>query len=168
MIDPTRTLFRIRLAIGFFLLGLALSGLSAFPLLGKLEILLNLTSQHARWASLAAWLGRVRDASQVTYHAYPFLAYEADWLAFGRLVIALFFLGPLVDPARNIFVLYAGVWACALVIPLALISGSVREVPLYWRLVDCSLGVVGVILLLYAIRWTKQLSAASWTRFVVP
>lgn len=168
MIDPTRTLFRIRLAIGVFMLGLAVSGLSAFPLLGELEILVNLTSQNTRWAPLAAWIVQVRDALQVTYHAYPFIAYGTDWLAFGRLVIALFFLGPMVDPARNIFILHAGVWACGLVIPLALICGVVREVPFYWRLVDCALGAAGAVLLLYAIRWTKQLSAASWTRFVIP
>lgn len=164
MIDPTRTLFRIRLAIGVFMLALAVSGLSAFPLLSELEVLVNLTGQSAR----SAWMVQVRDALQVTYHAYPFIAYGTDWLAFGRLVIALFFLGPMVDPARNIFVLYAGVWACGLVIPLALICGLVREVPFYWRLVDCSLGAAGAVLLLYAIRWTKQLSAASWTRFVIP
>lgn len=168
MIDPTRTLFRIRLAIGVFLLGLILSGLSAFPLLSELEILVNVTSQNARWAPLAGWFTQVRDALQVTYHAYPFMAYGTDWLAFGHLIIALFFLGPMADPGRNIYVLYAGVWACALVIPLALICGSLREVPFYWRLVDCSFGVVGAIPLMYAIRWTKQLSAASWTRFVVP
>lgn len=168
MIDPTRTLFRIRLVIGVFMLGLAVSGLSAFPLLGELEILVNLTSQNARWGPLAAWMAQVRDALQVTYHAYPFLAYGTDWLAFGRLAMALFFLGPMVDPARNIFVLYAGVWACALAIPVALICGPVREVPFSWRLVDCAGGALGAVSLLCAIRWTKQLSAASWTRFVIP
>lgn len=150
------------------MLGLVASGITSFPLLSELEILVNLTSQNARWAPLAGWVVRVRDALQVTYHAYPFIAYGTDWLAFGHIVIALFFLGPMVDPARNIFVLYAGLWACALVFPLALICGPVREVPFYWRLVDCSFGGLGAIPLLCAIRWTKQLSVASWTRFVIP
>ncbi len=168
MIDPTRTLFRIRLAIGFFILGLAVSGLRAFPLLSELEILVNLTSQNAKPGPLAGWMVQVRDALQVTYHAYPFIAYGTDWLAFGHLVIALFFLGPLIDPERNIFVLYLGIWACALVVPMALICGGIREVPIYWRLVDCSFGVIGAMPLLYAVRLTKRMSAGSWTRFVIP
>lgn len=168
MIDSARTLFRIRLAIGLVIVGLVASGLSAFPLLAELEILVNLTSQHAKIAPLAAWMVTVRDGLRATYQAYPFVAYGTDWLAFGHLVIALFFVGPLLDPARNIFVLYAGVWACVLVIPLALICGPVREVPFFWRLVDCAFGVLGVIPLLYAIRLTRRLSAMSWTRFIIP
>lgn len=166
MIDPARTLFRIRLALGLFIVGLVISGVTAFPLLTELDVLVNLTRERA--GPLGAWIAQVRDALQVTYAAYPFIAYGTDWLAFGHLVIALFFLGPLVDPARNIFVLYAGVWACVLVFPLALICGPLRQVPFYWRLVDCSFGLLGALPLLYAIRLTKRLTAQSWTRFVIP
>jgi hypothetical protein len=35
--------------------------------------------------------------------------------------------------------------ACAAVIPLALIAGAVREIPFWWRLVDCSFGVIGIV-----------------------
>ena len=35
--------------------------------------------------------------------------------------------------------------ACVLVLPLALVMGPLRGIPLYWRLIDCSFGVVGII-----------------------
>ena len=57
----------------------------------------------------------------------------------------LFFIGPLKDPVRNRWVVTAGMIACLGVIPLALIAGSVREIPFYWRLIDCSFGVFGFI-----------------------
>jgi hypothetical protein len=36
--------------------------------------------------------------SQAPSGAYPFLAYGTDWLAFAHIVIAVFFIGPLVKP----------------------------------------------------------------------
>ena len=41
-----------------------------------------------------------------------------------------------------------GLIACAGVIPLALIAGPVRGIPVYWRLIDCSFGIVGCVPLL--------------------
>jgi hypothetical protein len=38
--------------------------------------------------------------------------------------------------------------ACAGVIPLALIAGQIRGIPLPWRLIDCSFGVFGALPLL--------------------
>ena len=35
--------------------------------------------------------------------------------------------------------------ACVLVIPLALICGAVRGIPFWWRMIDCSFGILGVI-----------------------
>lgn len=40
-----------------------------------------------------------------------------------------------------------GLIACAGVIPLALIAGYVRGIPLGWRRIDCSFGVFGALLL---------------------
>lgn len=168
MIDPSRTLFRIRLALGFFFLALIASGLTAFPLQTELDVAVNLLGAHASPGTVGGFIQQVRDAITATYKAYPFIAYGTDWLAFAHIVIALFFLGPLIDPVRNIFILYVGIWACVLVFPLALICGPLREIPFYWRLVDCSFGLFGSLPLGYAIRLTKQLEAGSWTRFVIP
>lgn len=73
------------------------------------------------------------------------MAYGTDWLAFGHIVIGLAFLGVLRDPIRNRWIVEWGMIACALVIPLAMICGPIRGIPFYWRLIDCSFGVFGII-----------------------
>ncbi len=35
--------------------------------------------------------------------------------------------------------------ACVLVVPLALICGPLRGIPFFWRLIDCSFGILGFI-----------------------
>ena len=85
------------------------------------------------------------------------MAYGTDWLAFAHIAIAVYFIGPLIDPVRNEWVLYAGLIGCILVLPLALICGPLRGIPLYWRLIDCSFGVFGALPLLYCVRLTRLL-----------
>ena len=147
---------RIRLLVSCFIAGLVLSGLTAFPLLQELNLLV-------RWigtfGDVGVWVLRVRDALAATYRDYPFLGYGTDWLAFGHLVIALFFVGVWRNPVRNIFTLHAGLIACAGVIPLAIICGAIRGIPLCWRLIDCSFGVFGAIPLWWTLRLTRQLEA---------
>ena len=46
--------------------------------------------------------------------------------------------------------------ACGLVIPAALIFGSLRGLPLLWQLLDCSFGVIGIIPLLLAYRLVRS------------
>jgi len=48
----------------------------------------------------------------------------------GWLVIAAAFIGPYVDPVRNKWAITFGLVACAGVMPLALIAGSTRGIPL--------------------------------------
>src|SRR5208282_2494607 len=114
-------------------LALLLSGLTAFPLERELETVtsirgLDRAATAAVHSGLDSWLLRVRDGFRDTDSRYPWMAYGTDWLAFAHLVIALFFAGPLVNPARNVWVLWAGLIACVLVIPLALICGPIRHI----------------------------------------
>jgi hypothetical protein len=162
--NPTKSalLLRIRIWLVLFIVGLALSGLTAFPLERELVLLNHLLGVAAVAPSggepaLHTWLRRVLEALTVTNRNYPFLAYGTDWLAFGHLVIALAFVGPLRDPIRNKWVLTFGVIACAGVIPLALIAGQVRGIPFYWRLIDMSFGVFGAIPLLLCIGYVRRL-----------
>ena len=90
----------------------------------------------------------VSEALSITNANFPFLAYGTDWLAFAHLVIAVGFVGPYIDPIRNRWVVTFGLIACAGVLPLALIAGPIRGIPLPWRLVDCSFGIFGAIPLL--------------------
>jgi len=156
------TLTKIRLYITLFIIGLVLSGLTAFPLLHELNILCQLMGvANAQFSSgytgLQWWLLHVREGLQSTYASYPFIAYGTDWLAFGHLVIAIFFIGPLIDPVKNIWVLYAGLIACVAVIPLAMICGPIRQIPFYWRLIDSSFGIFGFAILWLALGLTRKL-----------
>ena len=115
---------------------------------------------------LVEWVDRVRDALIDTGRSYPFLAYGTDWLAFAHLVIAVAFLGPLRDPVRNIWVIQFGMIACAGIIPLALIAGAVRGIPLGWQLIDMSFGVIGTIPLLLVYRLIRRLEREPALRSV--
>jgi hypothetical protein len=92
---------------------------------------------------------------------YPFLQYGTDWLAFAHLAIAVAFIGPWRDPVRNRWVITFGLIACAGVVPLALIAGAVRGIPMAWRLVDCSFGVFGCVPLLMARRHVQWMESAG-------
>jgi hypothetical protein len=153
---------RIRTLLIGFIIGLVLSGVTAFPLEWELNLL-------AKWLGAAPaaipedgpgliyWIVKVRNGLRQTYAAYPFIAYGTDWLAFAHLVIAVAFIGPLRDPVRNVWVVTFGMIACAGVIPLALICGPIRGIPFYWRLIDCSFGIVGIIPLWFCYRYTREL-----------
>jgi hypothetical protein len=153
------TLRRVRIWLALFIVGLVLSGVTAFPLVHELDLLSAFIPSDAPRpeGGLAWWILRVRDGLHAMDATFPFLAYGTDWLAFGHIVIAMFFVAPLVNPVRNIAVLYTGLAACLGVIPLALICGAIRGIPFYWRLIDCSFGLLGLVPLLIVIRLIKRL-----------
>ena len=162
-----RLLFRIRAALSVFILGLVVSGVTAFPLEHELDLLTRwtgadrLASSGGAWAGAAAWVLTVRDALHATYAKYPFIAYGTDWLAFGHLIIALFVVAPWLEPVQNRAAIQTGLWACVLVLPLALVCGPIRGVPFFWRLIDCSFGVFGFPLLWYALATSRRLRDRS-------
>jgi len=148
----------IRLWLSLFILGLTLSGLTAFPLEQETGWLTSFLDTYPILPdSITLWVARVHAALLDTGLHYPFLAYGTDWLAFAHLVLAIAFLGPLRDPVRNKWVLQFGVIACIAVIPLALIAGPLRGIPPPWRVVDCSFGVFGAIPLLICLNRVKRL-----------
>jgi hypothetical protein len=148
----------IRLWLSLFILGLILSGLTAFPLEQETGWLASfLDTNPILPDSIVQWVARVHAALLDTNLHYPFLAYGTDWLGFAHLVLAIAFLGPLRDPVRNKWVLQFGVIACIAVIPLALIAGPIRGIPLPWRLIDCSFGIFGAIPLLICLQRVRRL-----------
>ncbi len=153
---------RIKIWTWFFILGLVLSGVTAIPLVTELDLLtkwFGIESQTSATATstLARWLLLTREALQDTAARHPMLFYGTDWLAFGHFVIAVAFIGALRDPVRNRWLFEFGLIACALVIPFALIFGAVRDIPFWWRLIDCSFGVCGAIPLWYCRKWSLEL-----------
>lgn len=148
----------IRIWLGIFIAGLVLSGVTAFPLERETGWLAGFAASHSFVpVALLVWLTRVHTALAENGVRAPFLAYGTDWLAFAHLVLAVVFVGPMVDPVRNKWVLQFGVIACAGVLPLALIAGPIRGIPPFWRMIDCSFGVVGVIPLLFCLRHEREM-----------
>lgn len=153
-----KTQQKIRILIWVFIIGLVISGITAFPLEWELSILRDLSLRHLEEGNaLRNWILKVHEALNLTNVTYPFMAYGTDWLAFAHLVIALSFWGPLRDPIKNIWIIEFGMIACIMVIPLALIAGAAREIPFYWRLIDCSFGVFGIIPLAYTYQLIRKL-----------
>ena len=162
----SKQLRRIRLWLVVFIVGLILSGVTAFPLRSELswldhELRSAALQPLAQSTRLLPWIDRVSDAIADTNARYPFLAYGTDWLAFAHLVIAIAFIGPYVDPVRNNWVITFGLIACAGVIPLALIAGPLRGIPLGWRLIDCSFGVIGCVPLLICRRLIQAMELSD-------
>lgn len=159
-----RHLRRARLYLILFIIGLVVSGLTAFPLRWEVGMLYDLTQRLPLLpAGLAVWIARVHEGLTVMYARYPFIAYGTDWLAFAHLVIAVAFIGPLRDPVRNVWVVQFGMLACAGVLPLALIAGPLRGIPFGWQLIDCAFGVVGVVPLWLAYREIRRMGTFTLT-----
>jgi hypothetical protein len=112
----------VRRWIIFFIIALALSGLTAFALETELGWLVG-GWPFARGGSLYGWVLRVYAALRDINLRYPFLAYGYDWLAF--------------------------------------IAGTVRGIPIYWRLIDCSFGVVGLVPLSLCYRRIRLLEESA-------
>ena len=76
-------------------------------------------------------------------------------------MLALVFIGPYRDAVRNKWVIEFGIYACLLIIPFALIAGYLRGIPFWWRLIDCSFGIIGIIPLIICYRKTIRLEALT-------
>ena len=138
----------------FFMIVLALSGFTAIPLEAELDVACRLFPVGS---SLGDWLYKVYTGLTETNQKYPFLSYGYDWLAFAHFVLAILFIGPLRDPVRNKWVIEFGMIACVLIVPFALIAGGSRGIPFWWRLIDCSFGIIGILPLSICLRQIRKL-----------
>ncbi|WP_426583903.1 hypothetical protein [Mucilaginibacter sp. R-33] len=150
---------KIKTWVIVFIIGLVLSGVTAFPIETELAWLANHASVFPGF--MQDWLTNVYLAVKTTNQNYPYLAYGTDWLAFGHLVIAMAFVGPLKDPVKNIWIIEFGMIACVMVFPLAFIAGPIRGIPVYWRFIDCCFGIFGIIPLYIVYRDIKKLEKMS-------
>lgn len=160
---------RIKILTWIFILGLVFSGATAIPLQSELGLAAKCLGVTRKSPSevppgFTRWIIDVRNAVRDTKTKYPFLAYGTDWLAFAHLVIAVAFIGALRDPVRNIWLFTFGMIACAMVVPYAFIFGGLRGIPLGWRLIDCSFGVLGFIPLWLCRRWARELEKSNTAR----
>jgi hypothetical protein len=81
--NETETLRRIRLLLGLFVVGLILSGVTAFPLGIEARALDRFLhgpgwplARHLTW--LTAWIDQVSAGLTAAYARYPFIAYGTD------------------------------------------------------------------------------------------
>lgn len=140
-----------------------IAGILVFPLqheLGAVAALRGLqqTSPADNGNSFDHWILTVRVGLRDSYVRHPWLAYGTDWLAFAHVAIAVFFIGPIIDPVRNVWVLRAGmILACA-----AILAGLAVAVPRAKRRaerIDCgkNLNAIGTAAHLYAGRHAGHL-----------
>lgn len=150
---------RFRVLMTVVIVGLVLSGVTAFALLTEVELLARVLRVPEEGAAAVpahgphGWIAAVRDGLREMHAAYPWSAYGTDWLAFGHLVIAVFFIGPLIRPQRDHrWILMSGIVACVGVLPLAICAGEVRGIPWGWRAIDCAFSLICIVPLLWALR----------------
>ena len=98
----------IRAWLAIFIIGLVLSGATAFPLVSEVRMLAFVLHHMPAPDALVAFIDRVREGLVTTGINYPFLAYGTDWLSFAHLMIAVAFIGPWREPVRNIWVIEWG------------------------------------------------------------
>lgn len=160
--NEIKTFKNVRRLLLLFMIGLFISGFTAIPVDWQLSILLkNLTpGSHVH-----NWIERVLTAYVDVKQNASFLLYGYDWLAFAHFVLAILFIGPYREPLRNIWVIQFGLIACTLVIPFAFVAGHFRGIPLGWRLIDCSFGVVGFILLWICYRRLQCIFYSAKTKY---
>jgi hypothetical protein len=126
----------------FFMTALVISGLTAIPVRAEINFLYRISGDIG---FVQSWMEQLQEGINETGDKYPFLFYGYDWLAFAHIVLAILFIGPLRDPVKNKWVIEFGMIACLLIIPVAFIAGHFRGIPFWWRMVDCSFGVLGLI-----------------------
>jgi hypothetical protein len=149
-------LTQVRILIAFFIVALVVSGLTAVPIVWESALLYRWlgpgTFMDSLWPALASWIEVIHLGLVSVSQTYPFMLYGTDWLAFAHIVIAIAFIGPLRDPLQNQWVIEFGMIACILIVPTVLIFAPVRGIPWFWRLLDISFGVFGLI----PLWWTRQ------------
>jgi hypothetical protein len=137
----------------FFMIALLISGLTAMPAETELSFLSRCFPPGTMFGT---WIGKVYEGVAATNRNYPFIAYGYDWLAFAHFVLVILLIGPLRDPVRNKWVIEFAIIACVLIIPFALIAGQFRGIPIGWRLIDCSFGIIGIIPLGVCLKKIRQ------------
>lgn len=134
------TIKQIRRLIIFFIISLALSGITAFPLQTEMDFLQEHCSSFPDF--MCTWITEVNASVSKTD---SIVLYGTDWLAFAHIIIALFFIGVYINPVKNKYIVQVGMIACVAVFPLAFICGPIRDIPFFHQIIDCCFGIIGFI-----------------------
>ncbi len=153
--DRIDEMFKIRAMMIFFIVAVLLSGITAFDAEGGLHWLLKFKDYYPH--KLSDFMQKSYEGLRLMNQDFPMIAYAFDWLAFAHIVIAALFIGVYKNPVKNQWVIKWAMFVCIAVIPLALIAGPIRTIPFYWRMIDCSFGLLGIIPLYIANQWINKL-----------
>lgn len=146
----------IRRVVIVFIILLALSGITAFPLVTEVDFMMT----HLNFFP-AYFHGWIRTIHESVHQTPSIVLYGTDWLAFAHIIIGLFFVGVYQNPVRNKFIVEVGIVACIAVLPLAFICGPIRHIPFYHQIIDCCFGLLGLIPLFYVRRKIKFLEGSN-------
>ena len=152
---------RVRLLLIVFVLGLVFGSQLVLFVIPELTWFNNILGPGTRMGEifprLSSWINHLYQGITDTYAKYPFVAYCMDWLAFAQLAFIIFFIGAIVDPVRNIWIIESGMVICVLHILIAFGCGTFRSMPFFWQLLDSTFGILGLIVLYLAYRNIKYL-----------
>jgi len=153
--------FRTRFWLIIFVLGLAFGSQMFFFVTPQITWLNQMlgpgTATEQRFSEMSAWIHHLYQGITDTYTQYPFMAYCMDWLAFAQLAFMVLFVGAVVNPQQNIWLIKGGMIICWLHILTALGCGTLRGIPFFWQLLDGSFGILGFIVLYAAYKNLKRL-----------
>lgn len=150
---------RIRIWTTIMIIGLFLSGLTAIPIL--LELRLFAQNIHLFPEFMKSWILFVNEGISGSFIKYPFLAYGTDWLAFAHFMFSILFVGVFIKPVQNIWIVQFGLIACFSLIPYAFITGHFRDIPIFWRIIDGSFGLIGSIPLFIILKHINKLKSTT-------
>jgi len=150
---------QIRILILFFMFGLLFAGITAIPLLAELKWLIAHEQYFPDW--LNGWIKNVYTGLSATNAAYPYIIYGIDWLAYAHVIIAILFIGVYRDPIKNIWIIEWAMWSCAIIFPVAFIFGPIRGIPFFHQIIDCSFGIIGILVLYFTRKKILRLQALT-------
>lgn len=123
------------------ILGLFISGLTAIPLDIEMFALFHFFED-------VKWIQEIILAVKSADRNFPAAFYATDWLAFAHFALAYLYIGFYKNPYKNDWLIRFGITISIAVIPYAIIFGQIREIPFWWRCIDCSFGVVALLIFL--------------------
>jgi len=163
MINEQKTLKKIRIYLILFLLALLFSLHTVVLVEIETELLAKYvghdTFMEELCPSISAWIEHLNLAVSETYSSYPVFAYCMDWLSYAFVVLAIFLLGAIKDPVKNVWIVQVFMVACCLGFILPFIVGPIRDIPIFWRSIDSSFGLIGLLFLLLPYRLIRKLEA---------
>lgn len=131
--------WKIKILALVIIIGLFLSGLTAIPLVSETVIL------HYFFGD-SEWMQKLISAIYIADQNFPSAFYGTDWLAFAHFLLAFLFIGLFRDPLKNEWLITFGIVASVAILPYAFIFGYFRGIPIWWRCIDCTFGVVAFLI----------------------